>query len=284
MTFETLKSSTEAVDQSLNADYDFEEFDLLLDQVKDRVARQLLEKTNDITARENQRLENERMKQEIFDVRVNRLKEFGYSLVDDKFVSNEFGVTFLKSNVLNHDSNLFEMELNDLKNLRIQAEQAKRDAELKKQKDEQFEVRKNRLAEIGFLFVPMQGFNHREFTINLDSELIYNADVLNFEQRLKNARLLVEDNIRQKEANKLAKEQADKKADAEKKKADAENKARVKRLAKDKAIYENVLRENLKMLPIVFDSKEKEILDFSAMCSNRIATLLNELLTELNEL
>jgi hypothetical protein len=58
MTFENLKTSTELVDQSLNAEYDFEEFDLLLDQVKDRVTKQLLEKTNDITARENQRLEN----------------------------------------------------------------------------------------------------------------------------------------------------------------------------------------------------------------------------------
>ncbi|MEX5523379.1 hypothetical protein, partial [Bacillus cereus] len=72
---DNMKVSAESIEQSLNAEYEFEEYDLLLDQVKGRVTKLLLDKTNDITTRENQRLENEAMKQEIFESRVIRLKE-----------------------------------------------------------------------------------------------------------------------------------------------------------------------------------------------------------------
>lgn len=343
MTFENLKTSTELVDQSLNAEYDFEEFDLLLDQVKDRVTKQLLEKTNDITARENQRLENERMKQEIFDVRVNRLKEFGFELVDSFFVSKQSELKLGRIAVLEMQSGEFELKLSEIKNFKEKAEQAKRDAELKKEKDEQFEVRKNRLAEIGVFKVNNENqlstldfiFRDNDKGFSKSAETIYNASVTEFEQILVDAKKAIADAKEQKEKKdkeerfstrkeklvelgfecsrlgftlnnsdfklelediyildekgfdlvlKSASDVVSKLKKAEQKKADAENKAREKRLAKDKAIYENVLREHLNRFPIVFDSKEKEILDFSAMCSNRVATLLNELLTELKEL
>ncbi|MFO0090007.1 MAG: hypothetical protein ACK518_04325 [bacterium] len=348
MTFETLKSSTEAVDQSLNADYDFEEFDLLLDQVKDRVAKQLLDKTNDITAREQQRQDNERMKQEIFDVRVNRLKEVGFTLSETAEEGEE--VVFFcdntdipSSSVYNQTADQFEQMLSDIKINKEKAEQAKRDAELKKEKDEQFEVRKNRLAEIGVFEVNNENqlstldfiFRDNDKGFSKSAEIIYNASVTEFEQILVEAKQAIANAKEQKEKKdkeerfstrkeklvelgfecsrlgftlnnsdfklelediyildekgfdlvlKSASDVVSELKKAEQKKADAENKAREKRLAKDKAIYENVLRENLNRFPIVFDSKEKEILDFSAMCSNRIATLLNELLTELKEL
>lgn len=279
MTFETLKRDSELVDQSLNAENDFEEYDLLLDQVKDRVVKQLLEKTNDITARENQRLENEAMKQEIFQVRVNRLKEVGYNLVDDKFVSKEYSVTILKSDVLNGSSELFELELLDVKNLKEQAEQSKRDAELKKQKDEQFEVRKNRLAEL----YPNYNFDIPIFSFyGYTNKEIYEANIVTFETIITDAKKAIAD---AKEAEELAlkqKEEADKKFAAEKKKADAENKARVKRLATDREKLFTSLSVGLG--GFTFESENQEIVDFVKNANQQLQELKVNLLTQLNEL
>jgi hypothetical protein len=283
------------------------------------------------------------MKQEIFDVRVNRLKEFGFELVDSFFVSKQSELKLGRIAVLEMQSGEFELKLSEIKNFKEKAEQAKRDAELKKEKDEQFEVRKNRLAEIGVFKVNNENqlstldfiFRDNDKGFSKSAETIYNASVTEFEQILVDAKKAIADAKEQKEKKdkeerfstrkeklvelgfecsrlgftlnnsdfklelediyildekgfdlvlKSASDVVSKLKKAEQKKADAENKAREKRLAKDKAIYENVLREHLNRFPIVFDSKEKEILDFSAMCSNRVATLLNELLTELKEL
>lgn len=301
MTFENLKTSTDVVEQSLNGDYNFEEYDLLFEQVKDRVVKQLLDKTNDITSRENQRLENERMKQEIFDVRINRLKEVGVFAIENKnknsaldyFFSDE-EKSFQKSAglIYNLTSSDFETLLLEVKSAKEEVQQAKRDAELKQQKDEQFEIRKNRLAEIGFNFVD-DGFYYGLNTF-LDPKLIYDADANNFEQRLKNAKLLIADIIKQKEladqkakeSQELelkAKEEADKKAAAEKKKADSENKARVKRLASDKKIISEAIKNVNVLLPIE-EIKEKETIDFLEVIQLKINEFTSDLLTQLNEL
>lgn len=188
MNFENMKVSSQSVEQSLNAENDFEEYDLLLDQVKARVMKSLLEKTNDITARENQRLENEAMKKEIFDVRVNRLKEVGLDLNDSVFVSNEPCLNFQEEVILNASAADFEKILSDIKQSRERAEQAKRDSELKKQKDEQFDVRKSRLAEIGIVSIGNKMFMNPTNDAGLNEGKIYDATVTEFEQILVDAK------------------------------------------------------------------------------------------------
>jgi colicin import membrane protein len=82
----------------------------------------------------------------------------------------------------------------------FEEKQAKQDAEIKKQQNEQFEVRKNRLAEIGFKWIGhIQDFVNSELELDLDGDTIANADASNFEKILLNAKKLVEDAKKQKE-------------------------------------------------------------------------------------
>lgn len=184
MTFENMKVSAESIEQSLNAEYDFEEYDLLFDQVKARVAKSLLDRTNDITDRENQRLENEKMKQEIFQVRVNRLKEVGFAVYDDSLQDEKEVIDAVNEKVLNASASEFEAMLSDIKKSREEVEQAKRDAELQKQQDEQFEVRKNRLFEIGFNITDnLQFFFSKEFKdVSVHTDKVFRASVTEFEE------------------------------------------------------------------------------------------------------
>jgi hypothetical protein len=283
MTFENLEISTALVEKSLNEEYDFEEFYLLLDQVKERVVKQLLEKTNDITQRENQRLENEAMKIEIFEVRLNRLKEVGY-FADGlgNFVHSDFSTFLEKDGVYNCTSEVFEKTLSDTKLALGQIEQAKRDAELKKQKDEQFEIRKNRLAEIGFIYngnmyfyFKLEGNTTDVSDATIEATLIEEADIMNFEQRLSNAKLLIADIKKQKAIDlKLAEE------DAERLKK--ENKARVKRLATDKEIIAKSFEVYFADLHL--ETENQETKDFIESANAQVQELKSKLLTKLNEL
>jgi hypothetical protein len=204
-----MKVSAESVAQSLEAEYDFEDFDLLFDQVKERVGKMLMDKTNDITEREKQRQENEAMKKEIFEVRVNRLKEVGFVYDEDfgftfnKFTEfkTELDSKFTKDKVLNATSSEFESLLTEIKNTLEEAEKAKRDAEIKKQKDEQFNVRKNRLFEIGFGITDNLHFMFcKEFKdISIPTEKIFQASITEFEEIMVKAKQDAADAKEQKE-------------------------------------------------------------------------------------
>lgn len=295
MTFETILPSSSEIALSLECDLDFEEYDLLFDQVKDRVSKSLMSKTNDITERERQRKENEAMKQEIFQVRVNRLKEVGFNLSDGVFSSIETSNKFSEIDVLNCNASLFEDVLLSAKTSIERVKQEKLDAELLEQKNQQFEIRKNRLAEIGVVSIGSKMFANSNNDVGMNEILIFEASILEFEKILVDAKESISIGNEQRELSEKQrleseelelknKEEAKKKADAEKKKADAENKARVKRLAKDKAIYNKILNEQLSKFPIVFDSDQDEIKEFSIEASNEVQNMLNYLLTKLNEL
>lgn len=298
ITFDNVKASSGLIEQSLYAEYEFEEYDLLFDQVKDRVSNLLESKVKDVTDRENQRLENEAMKKEIFEVRVNRFKEIGFIIDNnDIFRSTELSHTYTKSELLDIDSATFERAIENIKKAKKEIEQAKRDAEIKKQKDDEFDIRKNRLFEIGFNITDnLLLMFCKEFpNISILTNKIFEASIREFEQILLDSKTSIKESKEQKEiadkkakeAKELAlkqKEEADQKAIADKKKADSENKARVKRLAYGKEFYESILNAELSRFPIMYDSDQPEIKEFSVECSNRISDLLKELLTKLNEL
>lgn len=270
MTFDNMKVSAESIEQSLNAEYEFEEYDLLLDQVKGRVTKLLLDKTNDITTRENQRLENEAMKQEIFESRVIRLKELEPN-IDSNAPDFSFYGYNLKS-IFDATSTEFEKIISDAKESISKAEQAKHDAEIKREKDKQFDVRKNRLAEL----YPNYNFDVPIFSFyGFTNKEIYDADIITFETIMQDAKKAISDAKEQKEL-------ADKKAIADKKKADAENKARVKRLANDKETLSTSIE--LYFERFEYESDNEETKQFISFANLQLGQLKADLLTQLNEL
>lgn len=143
MSFEKIKDVTESVETLINTDFDFEEFDILFEQMKSRVVQALLDKTNDIKDRENQRLENIRLKdeadkreaeiakekaereanekeqkQKMFEIRKNRLAEIHilFDVERDYFRHSDGFVSLDKSEVFEADAIDFETIISDAKN------------------------------------------------------------------------------------------------------------------------------------------------------------------------
>ena len=287
-TIENVNGSKSLLDTLFNTDYDYEEFDILFTLAKNRCQSQWDLKCDDIQEKENQRKENELMKQEIFDVRVNRLKEVGYYLDEDKFISKELSVTILKSDVLNGISELFELELADVKKLKEKIEQAKRDAEIKQQKDEQFEVRKNRLAEIG-IFQEGNWFKNEHSDTMANLSLVYEYSISSFEGYIKEAKdaMAIGADLRKEEEEKKAQNLRLSLEDAEnlKKQLKAKEKANsetVKRLKADKEIISVGLETYFADLK--FNSENAETISFLEGANIKIQSLKNELLTELKNL
>lgn len=133
------------LDALVNKEIDYEEFDILFEQARSRVQNAWDLKCNDIQEKENQRLDNERMKQEIFDVRVILFKEFGFELKDNIiFSSAELPHTYTKDELLSIDSATFERAILNIKQAKEEIEQSKKNAEAKRIS----ELQASRLKEI----------------------------------------------------------------------------------------------------------------------------------------
>ncbi|AIX11900.1 hypothetical protein [Flavobacterium phage FCOV-F14] len=224
-------------------DYEFEEFDILYQQAKTRVIEFSKSKFNSIQEKENQRLENERLAREKAE----------------------------------SDAKLEAIQ-NQQEKERLEREQKERE-----EKEKVFEIRKNRLAEIGLASVQNK-FVHADEVLEIYKNKVYHADVIDFENIIIDAKKAIQDAKERFEKEKAEKEAREKAEIEAKKKADKESKERVKRLAKDKAIYKKVLNDTLGSFPIVFDADQVEIREFSELASNRVEELKNKLLTELENL
>lgn len=272
------------LDLLVNEEFDYEEFEILFEQSRSRVQSSWDAKCGDIADRENQRLENEKMKQEIFEVRVNRLKEVGFDLHNGVFMDVILSIPIQESFIMDCNSQTFEQTLSDIKEGLYKKEQEAREIELKSQKEEQFKIRRNRLAEIGFEWIGhIQEFVCKELGLNLSGDLIADADIFGFEEMLSKAKQDIVDAENKKEADELAEQEKRKQEVIAKKKADAENKARVKRLSEDK----EWLRQNIELsvVPIQDISiKNQESLDFISFANLQIGQLKEDLLKQLNEL
>ena len=245
-TAEVLKNSDCSVFAGMETDFDFEEYDLLYEQAKQRVQEHCEMKINSLREKENQRIENERLQKE----------------------------------KLESDAKLKAIEE------QLEKERFERESKDREEKEKVFEIRQTRLGEIGLIYSD----EHDTYFIDKDCEFIllsydiFNTDALGFEEIISEAKnAIVEFKVKQSIENKekASREKAEIEA---KKKAEQENKARVKRLAKDKGIYEKILNENLSCFPIVFDSDQQELKEFSIEASKRVYDLLKELLTELENL
>lgn len=345
-TFDDVELNKTMLDALANTDFDFEEYDILFEQAKARVQVSWDSKCTDVKQREEQRLENDRMKQEIFDVRVSRLTEIGFKYNAGSLEHDITEIILHPRIILSMSSSDFEDCLLDMKTEINRAEVDKNNSLEKQQKDEQFEVRKTRFGEIGFGITQNEHFFFcRDFSnISVSVDSVYNASVTEFEQILSKAKQDVVDAEAEKEAvaknerfesrklsfenagvvineetqiffpksnlyltlnalydevgddrfnellnefvecEKEAKEKAEKEA---KKKADSENKARVKRLAKDKESIQNALTliKETVIGEIVFrkyDNEETE--SFRAKLEVDFDKFIDDCSTQLNDL
>ena len=288
-TFDDVELNKTMLDALANTDFDFEEYDILFEQAKARVQVSWDSKCTDVKQREEQRLENDRMKQEIFDVRVSRLTEIGFKYNAGSLEHDITEIILHPRIILSMSSSDFEDCLLDMKTEINRAEVDKNNSLEKQQKDEQFEVRKNRLAEIGFIYKGIDSsgcFQYKELELFI-LDNVYNASVTEFEQILSKAKQYVIDAEKKKEAAELAEQEKRKQAVLDKKKSDAENKARVKRLAKDKESIQNALTliKETVIGEIVFrkyDNEETE--SFRAKLEVDFDKFIDDCSTQLNDL
>jgi colicin import membrane protein len=252
------------LDAFVNDEFDYEEYEIMFEQARIRVQSYWDNKYNEVQEKEQQRLENERLKEQNLEI---------------------------------------ERKVKELQD-RLDSEQRERKLKELQQKDEQFEIRKNRLDEIGFKYYEWEGFVCDEFDIKIDSASIYDANISNLEKLLSNAKKLVADAKEQKEIAEqkikeaqelelLLKEKAEKQKeiDLELSKKDAErlkkeNAERVKQLAKDKVLLEEYIDDidRNEYCYIGKDLQNQDAKVFFESMEIRKAHLVNEFTIELNEL
>jgi hypothetical protein len=249
------------LDGFVNDEFDYEEYEIMFEQARIRVQSYWDNKCSEVQEKEQQRLENERLKE--INLEIERKSK----------------------------------ELQD----RLDAEQREREFKEMQQKGEQFEIRKNRLDEIGVVLTPHNGFSFVIYDIeNINEQLVFNASITEFESILLNAKNQIKEAkehieiVKQqlKEAQELElllKEKAEKQKaiDLELSKKDAirlkkENAARVKRLANDK----KVIAESLEVYfsDINLETKNDEIKQFIGELNFQIKHFKSVLLIQLNDL
>jgi hypothetical protein len=282
-TFDDVEFNKKMLDALANTEFDFEEYDILFEQAKARVQASWDSKCTDVKQREEQRLENEAMKQEIFQVRVNRLKEVGFDLHNGVFMDTILSTPIQESFILDCNSQTFEETLLDIKFRLDKKEQEAREVEIKNQKEEQFKVRRNRLAEIGFKWIGHnQEFVCKELGLNLSGDSIADADIFGFEEMLSKAKQDVVDAEKKREQDELDLQEKRKQEAKDKKQKELDDKARVKRLALDK----KVLKESFEtyFAELIYESENEETKNFISFANLQIGQLKADLLKQLNEL
>ena len=296
-TIENVNDSKSLLDTLFNTEYDYEEFDILFTLAKNRCQSQWDLKCDDIQEKENQRKKNEQLKKEVFESRKkllakvdvievpneNKLSEldFIFTTKDNKYQKSAETIYELTSD--DFDKYILELET-EKQNL----EQAKRDAEIKQQKDEQFEVRKNRLAEIG-IFQEGNWFKNEHSETMANLSLVYEYSISSFEGYIKEAKdaMAIGADLRKEEEEKKEDDLRLSLEDAEnlKKQLKAKEKANsetVKRLKADKEIISVGLETYFADLK--FNSDNAETISFLEGANIKIQSLKNELLTELKNL
>lgn len=243
---ENVNENKSLLDSLFATDFDFEEYDILFEQAKNRVNSSWDIKCTDISEKENARKENDRLQKEKDDADI-KLK----AIQDQQ-----------------------------------EEERLERDKKDREEKENVFKIRENRLDEIGvYYFKDNERYFYKEQGIwSVHKESVFNSNAVEFETIFNDAKKAIKSCEESKSRQKAEKEAREKLEFEANKKAEQENKSRVKRLAKDKSIYENVLNENLSRFPIFFDSSQPEVKDFSINASSRVSDLLNQLLIELKEL
>ena len=286
-TIENIDLHKSMLDAFANADFDYEEFDILFEQAKARVQTSWDLKCSDIQEKESQRVENERLQKEAEQARI--VSELQASRLNELTPYIAYGEPMDLANLHSIDESIW-IEVIASKKALFEAEQKKQqEAQEKIESDKQkiFEIRVKRFQEAGVELG--EGFvariiNRGDGTqFELTKEMVLDSDTIEFETLFSNTLLEVEKhrlNVENAEEQRIADEKLAKE-DAERLKK--ENKAREKRLAFDK--------ENISLILSYTDlyfkgveTENIEILDFIKSSEEKIKALKIELLTELNNL
>lgn len=285
------------LDALVNKEIDYAEFDILFEQARSRVQNAWDLKCNDIQEKENQRLENQRLEKEnaeskrISELQASRLSEIlpyiAFAEAVDLTKLSELSDNEYQS-VLLAKKCLFEAdakEKQDAKN-KLEAENLERENKAKADKEKIFEIRVNRFSEIGMARA-FDKFVHAEDVLEISFESVINADAIDFETIITDAKLAIEKAKTEYEESEKqkAKDLETAKADAERLKK--ENKARVKRLSADKyylsgtfsKIQDVVLSE---ITSALFENEETET--FRKEVLLKFENLLDQCITELEKL
>ena len=286
-TIENVDLHKSMLDAFANADFDYEEFDILFEQAKARIQTSWDLKCADIQEKESQRVENERLQKEAEQARI--VSELQASRLNELTPYIAYGEPIDLTNLHSIEESVW-IEVIASKKALFEAEQKKQqEAQEKIEADKQkiFEIRVKRFQEAGVELG--EGFvariiNRGDGTqFELTKEMVLDSDTIEFETLFSNTLLEVEKhrlNVENAEEQRIADEKLAKE-DAERLKK--ENKAREKRLAFDK--------ENISLILSYTDlyfkgveTENIEILDFIKSSEEKIKALKIELLTELNNL
>lgn len=282
-------------------DFDFEEYDILFEGIKSRVESAFESKISSLTTLENQRLDNIRLEEEnkeakrISDLQASRLTEimpyvaFGepidlarlYELEEDVFD----GLLHTKESLFN-----LEVKRKEKEKELLDAENLAKETKARQEKDQIFEIRKKRLAEIGINLID-GWFKDGLGEILLNQDVIYSKDSLAFEKYLE----IAKEYVAGQKALETPFEEEQEEIDLELSKGKNQtgwnfvnleqlkqaNKERVRRLSKDKLYFSTKINK-IPLLSKEFSNEESLL--FVTKANERIQSLKNELLTELENL
>jgi colicin import membrane protein len=250
MTFQNAKETKETLYKHFSIDYDAQEFDILYQQAKNRVQSQFDLKHSEVQEKENQRVENELLAREKAEA----------------------------------DAKLKAIEEQQEK------ERNEREKKEREEKVKVFEVRKNRLAEIGIILNSLGFFvfpDSKIFIVNYSIENIFDADVIHFENILTKAKKAIQE--AKEETERLAKQKEEderlSKLDAENLKK--ENKARVKRLKSDKEQLKKsieIVKDSFITEIVFIEFPNEETENFRKSIQSKMDLMFDEVLTCLENL
>lgn len=229
-------------------DFDFEEYDILFEQVKSRVESALETKIASLTTAENQRLDNIRLEEankeakRLSDLQASRLNEillyvaFGEAVDLTKLSELEDEAY---SEILASKKALFEADAKEKKEAqdKLDAENLERKQKAKADKEKMFEIRKGRLAEIGLnpfedesCFVyELRGYNFF-YSYVKSFEDINNSDIIEFENIISDAKKCISDAEERLKDKKIKEEEAAKELEEQELAKEKETKSRVVKL------------------------------------------------------
>jgi len=279
--FDKIENDKKLIEAKLNTDYDFEEFDYSFTLAKTRVETALTEKITSLQNAENERLEKIKLQAEK-DAAEKKAKEL-QAQIDAQNAQIE------KDKKEREEAERKSKEEAE-KKAREEKELAEKKA--KKEKDKVFEIRKNRLAEIGFLDRELI-FENKELNIELHHRAIYNADVIDFENILTDAKKSIQEakeklekekeearlKAEQEEKERLEAERLEKEANESLQKDIAERKAR---LSNDKEIIKSSLETYFADLHL--ETENEETKQFIEDANTSIQDLKTELLNQLENI
>lgn len=292
MTFQNIIPDGASIASICKTDFDFEEYEILYHETLLRIENAAKAKIEDLNQREDERIAKEKAEDENRllkakqELQAKRLTEimpyvaFG-DAVDLTNLSDIEESAY--SEILLSKKALFEVDAKEKKEAqdKLDAENLERENKAKADKEKIFDIRVNRLAEIGIV----DGgnfFENESKNVKIVKEAIFDLDAIDFETIITDAKLAIEKAKEEQERAdkqkaidlKLAKE------DAERLKK--ENKARVKRLSVDKKVISESLEVYFADLHL--STENEESLAFIITANTKIQALKNELLTELEKL